>query len=116
MQWRLPFLTFGVTSLPEALGKRIVVYLELGDLLILICGDCNELCLLEDVRPEGGVGQLHNITGSDKVKTRLVLVHRVENSLQEKKGMVSVNISSCGCLLSLTSPCLSEMLLVSLSL
>ena len=51
-------------------------------LLVLVCSDGDELRLLEDVRPERGVGQLDNVVGSDEVKSRLVLVHRVEDGLQ----------------------------------
>ena len=52
-----------------------MINLELSDLLILISRDSNELRLLEDVRPEGGVGQLEDVAGSHQVEPRLVLVH-----------------------------------------
>ena len=52
-----------------------MIYLELCDLLILIGSHSNELRLLEHVRPEGGVGQLQDVIGSDQVEPRLVLVH-----------------------------------------
>ena len=54
-------------------------------LLVLIGGDANELGLLEDVRPERGVGQLDDVIGSDEVKSRLVLVHRVQDGLQKEE-------------------------------
>ena len=40
---------------------------------------------LEDVGPEGGVGQLEDVVGSDQVEPRLVLVHRVDNGLGRAK-------------------------------
>ena len=36
---------------------------------------------LENVSPEGGIGELEDVVGSDKVKAGLVLVHRVDNGL-----------------------------------
>ena len=48
----------------------LIVYL-----LILVGRHGNELRLLEDVRPEGGVGQLHDVASSHQVEPRLVLVH-----------------------------------------
>ena len=59
----------------EAFGEGVVVDLELGDLLVLVGGDSDELRLLEDVRPEGGVGRLHDVASSHQVEPRLVLVH-----------------------------------------
>ena len=51
-------------------------------LLVLVGGDSNELCLLEHVRAEGGVGQLQDVVGAHQVEARLVFVHRVQNRLQ----------------------------------
>ena len=59
---------------------QIVFFLP--HLLILVGGDGNELGLLEDVRPKGGVRQLEDVVGPHQVEPRLVLVHRVEDSLQ----------------------------------
>ena len=58
-----------------------MIDLQLSDLLILISRHSNELGLLEHVGPEGGVGQLEDVAGSDQVEPRLVLVHRVEDGL-----------------------------------
>ena len=88
-----PLLTFRVARFPEAFGEGVVVDLELGDLLVLVGGDGDELGLLEDVRPEGGVGQLDDVVGSDEVKSRLVLVHRVQDGLQKGRG--NVNETDC---------------------
>lgn len=52
------------------------------NLFILIGGDCDELGLLEDVRPEGGVWQLQDVVGADQVEPRLVLMHRVQYRLR----------------------------------
>ena len=70
-----PLLTFCVARLPEAFGEGVVVDLELGDLLVLVGGDGDELRLLEDIRPEGGVRQLGDVARPHQVKPRLVLVH-----------------------------------------
>ena len=71
----LLFIIFGASGLTEAFSKWIVINLELSDLLILIGRHSNELGLLEDVGPEGGVGQLEDVAGSHQVEPRLVLVH-----------------------------------------
>ena len=63
------------SCIPKSFSKRIVINFELRDLLILISRHSDELTLLEDVRPEGGVGQLEDVAGSDQVEPRLVLVH-----------------------------------------
>ena len=59
-----------------------MINLELGDLFILIGRDSNESGLVEHISPEGGVGQLHDVTGPDQVEAGLVLVHRVEDGLK----------------------------------
>ena len=51
-------------------------------LLILISRHRYELGLFEDVRPEGGVGQLQDVVGPYQVEPRLVLVHRVQDRLR----------------------------------
>ena len=61
-----------------------MIDLQLSDLLILISRHSDELGLLEHVGPEGGVGQLEDVAGSDQVEPRLVLVHRVEDGLQRE--------------------------------
>ena len=71
----LLFIIFGASGLTEAFSKWIVINLELSDLLILIGRHSYELRLLEDVGPEGGVGQLEDVAGSHQVEPRLVLVH-----------------------------------------
>ena len=40
---------------------------------------------LEDVGPEGGVGELEDVAGPHQVEPRLVLVHRVHNCLGENR-------------------------------
>ena len=51
-------------------------------LVILICGDCYELCLGVDESPEGGILQFHDVTGTYKMEPRLVFVHGVQNRLK----------------------------------
>ena len=58
-----------------------MVDLKLCYLLVLVGGDPDELALLEDVGPEGGVGQLEDVAGSHQVEPGLVLVHRVQDRL-----------------------------------
>ena len=71
----LLFIIFGASGLSKPFSERIVINLELSDLLVLIGRHRYELRLLEDVGPEGGVGQLEDIAGSHQVEPRLVLVH-----------------------------------------
>ena len=72
----LPFgLAVARARIAESLGKWIVIDFELGDLLVLVGGHTDELRLLEDVRPEGGIRQLGNVARPHQVKPRLVLVH-----------------------------------------
>ena len=54
-------------------------------LFVLVGCDCDELRLLEDVGPEGGVGQLEDVVGSHQVEPGLVLVHGVQDRLREKE-------------------------------
>lgn len=49
---------------------------------VLVCGDCDELCLVEDEGSEGAVGETVEVTRLHEVKARLVLVHRVEDRLR----------------------------------
>ena len=53
----------------------------LSNFFILISRHSDELALFEDVRPEGGVGQLKDVACSHQVEPRLVLVHRVQDRL-----------------------------------
>ena len=76
------FLRFSGARLAEALGEGVVVNLELGDLLVLVGRHADEGSLLEDVRPERGVWQLQDVVCPDQVEPRLVLVHRVQDSLE----------------------------------
>ena len=55
---------------------------EQGYLLILIGSDSDELCLWENICPEGAVRKLHYIVGSHNVKSGLVLVHGIQNCLE----------------------------------
>ena len=42
---------------------------------------------LENIGPEGGIGELEDVVGSDEVKAWLVLVHRVHNGLGGKNWL-----------------------------
>ena len=77
----LLFIIFWSSSLTESFSEWIVIDLQLSDLLILVGCHSYELGLLEDVRPEGGVGQLEDVAGPHQVEPRLVLVHGVEDGL-----------------------------------
>ena len=63
-----------------------MVDLELGDLLVLVGCDGDELGLLEHVRPERRVRELEDVVGPDKVKPGLVLVHRIQDGLEGENG------------------------------
>ena len=82
----LLFLWPSSSSVPEALGERVVVDFKLSDFLVLVGGDSDELGLLEDVGPEGRVGQLQDVVGPHQVEPRLVLVHRVEDGLKKNQS------------------------------
>ena len=71
----LPFKSLRPAGVPKSLSKWIVVNLQLSDFLVLISRHPDELTLLEDVGPEGGVGQLHDVASSHKMEPRLVFVH-----------------------------------------
>ena len=63
-----------------------MVDLELGDLLVLVGRDGDELRLLEHVGAEGAPGQLQHVVGADDVEARLVLVHRIQDGLLETRS------------------------------
>jgi len=65
------------------LGGKVVIRCRY--LFILVCGDGDELGFLEDVGSEGAVGQLEDVVGPDQVEPRLVLVHRVQDRLQQSR-------------------------------
>lgn len=50
-------------------------------LFILISRDGDEFRLLEDVGAKRAVGQLEDVVGSHQMKSRLVLVHRIQYRL-----------------------------------
>ena len=85
-QLNLLFHPFCPSGVSETFGEGIVVDLQLGDFLVLICGYCDELALFEHVRSERRIGKLKDVAGANQVKTRLVLVHRVEDSLQQNNS------------------------------
>ena len=58
-------------------------------LFILVSCDCNKFSFFEDIRSESGVGQLQNIIGTHKMKSGLVLMHRIQYSLEKKKNTVT---------------------------
>ena len=62
-----------------------MVYLELGDFFILISCNSDKLTFFKHVGSEGRVGELQDVAGPHQVEPRLVLVHRVQDCLEEKK-------------------------------
>ena len=54
-------------------------------LFILIRCDCDEFRLLENVTSESTARQSVEIVGLNQMKSRLVLVHRIQNCLQNQK-------------------------------
>ncbi|GFU18970.1 hypothetical protein NPIL_366811, partial [Nephila pilipes] len=51
-------------------------------LFVLISSDCDKLRLLEDVRPEGGIGKFEDVVRPHQMEPRLVLVHGVQDRLR----------------------------------
>ena len=84
----LLFAAPSCSCLSKSFGKRIVVNLQFGDLLILISSDCDEFRLSKHICPEGWVGKFEEIIGSDQMKTRLILVH----GIQDCKAMFVCNV------------------------
>ena len=78
----LPFDSFSTPGVSETFSERIVVDFKLGYFLILISRHCDKLTFFEDISSEGGVWKLENVTCSHKMKSRLVLVHRVQDCLK----------------------------------
>ena len=78
----LLFIILRSACLSKSLCKGIMINFQLCNLFILISRHANELGLFEDIRPEGGVGQLEDVVGPDEVEPGLVLVHGVQYSLQ----------------------------------
>ena len=62
-------------------GKWVVINLELCNMLVLVRGDGNELHFREDNCLYWSKIDLANVVGLDKVKTWLILVHRVQYRL-----------------------------------
>lgn len=56
-------------------------YLTVSCLFVLVGSDCDEFRFLKDISSESAVRQLQDVIGTHEVKTRLVLLHRVQNRL-----------------------------------
>lgn len=54
-------------------------------LFILICSDGDKLRLWENISAEGAVRKLHDVVGSHNMKPGLVLVHGIQNCLQNSQ-------------------------------
>ena len=66
------------------------------NLLVLISCDPNELRLFEDECSEGGVGELEDVAGSYQVEPRLILVHRVQDCLENmERNAKQLTINTC---------------------
>jgi len=66
----------------EAFSERVVVDLELGDLLVLVGGHGDERRLVERVRVERVPAHAEDVVRLNDVDAWLVLVHRVQYDLQ----------------------------------
>lgn len=77
-QHGLLFFTLPCSRIAESFGERVVIDFQLRDLFILISRDGDEFRLLEDVGAKRAVGQLEDVVGSHQMKSRLVLVHRIQ--------------------------------------
>ena len=92
----LLFIILRSACLSKSLCKGIMINLQLCNLFILISRHADELGLFEDVRPEGGVGQLEDVVGADQVEPGLVLVHGVQDGLQLNKGLSKPRVKARG--------------------
>lgn len=78
-QHGLPVLfAFAGASISEPFGEWVVIDFQLGNLFILVGGNCDEFRLFEDVSAERAVRELEDVVGAYEMKSRLVLVHRVQ--------------------------------------
>ena len=73
----------GAARLSEALGEGVVVYLQAGDLLVLVGSDGDELRLLEGEGAELFERQPGNVVCPHYVEAGLILVHRIEDRLRK---------------------------------
>lgn len=75
-----------MTVFPESLGKWIIVDLQLGDPLILVGGDTEELGLLEGGGGVEVVGhhvlQREHVRGRNHVQTHVIFMHRGQDNLK----------------------------------
>ena len=92
----LLFIILRSACLSKSLCKGIMINLQLCNLFILISRHADELGLFEDVRPEGGVGQLEDVVGADQVEPGLILVHGVQDGLQLNKGLSKPRVKARG--------------------
>jgi len=76
--------------MPNADCWTLKVIKIVSHLFILVGCHCNELSLLEDVGVERAVGQPVQVIGLDEVKARLILVHRVEDRLNNNNNINNI--------------------------
>lgn len=76
MRLIVPFcFAFSRARITKALGKGVMIDLELRDFLILIGSDGDKLGFFEDVRSKRGHRDFLDVVTSDEVKSWLILVH-----------------------------------------
>ena len=75
-----------MTVFPESLGEWIIVDLQLGDPLILVGGDTEELGLLEGGGGVEVVGhdvlQREHVRGRNHVQAHVIFMHRGQDNLK----------------------------------
>lgn len=61
-------------------------------LIILICSDTDKICLWKNICPEGAVRELQNVVGPHDMKSGLVFMHRIQDSLRMQRNRKYVQV------------------------
>lgn len=92
------FIMQSIAAILEAVGG----VWTLTHLVVLICCHSHELGLGEHVRPEGAVGKLQDVVGPHYVEPGLVLVHGVQDRLDQHTQKAKLSSEYHGMFMSLS--------------
>lgn len=92
------FIMQSIAAMLEAVGG----VWTLTHLVVLICCHSHELGLGEHVRPEGAVGKLQDVVGPHYVEPGLVLVHGVQDRLDQHTQKAKLSSEYHGMFMSLS--------------
>lgn len=95
------FIMQSIAAILEAVGA----VWTLTHLVVLICCHSHELGLGEHVRPEGAVGKLQDVVGPHYVEPGLVLVHGVQDRLDQHTQKAKLSSEYHGMFMSLSLRC-----------